>query len=287
MDAPLFVISSGRAGSTIFHRILCDHPKIAWITALADRYPRRGGIQRAVLRGVDLPAVGPLLSRLHPDECYDFWEHLVPGFRRPCRDLVATDVTERNRGRVRGALEAIPTSRRPVLSLKLTGWPRIGFLAEIFPEARFVHVIRDGRSVANSFLNVPWWLGWRGPENWRWGALSEAHREEWERHDRSFVALAALQWKIYLEAYDAATAGLDGGRLLEVRYEDLCREKERIYSEVLAFAGLDGDPRFQCRLAGYALESADEKWRQHLSERQRGILEAVLEAELVRRGYPS
>jgi omega-hydroxy-beta-dihydromenaquinone-9 sulfotransferase len=46
------------------------------------------------------------------------------------------------------------TKDRNRLLLKITGWPRISFLSEIFEEAKLVHTMRDGRAVANSMLNV-------------------------------------------------------------------------------------------------------------------------------------
>jgi len=285
MEPPLFIISSGRAGSTIFHRILCEHPRVAWITALADRFPSRPAWQQAWMKAVDLPGIGPALARVYPGECYDFWEHLAPGFRRPCRDLRADDVSERTRRRIRAALAAIPTERRPRLSLKITGWPRLAYLAEVFPEAKFIHVVRDGRAVANSFLAVPWWLGWHGPQNWRWGELPPEHEEEWESHDRSFVALAGIQWKLYLEAYEVAAATVGPDRLHEVRYEDLCARPEETFVAALSFAGLPREARFEAAVKRFPLESADEKWRRDLTDAQRAILEAVLAPALGRWGY--
>ena len=66
----------------------------------------------------------------------------------------------------------------------MTGWPRAGFLHAVFPDARYVNVIRDGRAVANSWLQMDWWLGYRGPEHWHFGPLSDEHREVWERSGR-------------------------------------------------------------------------------------------------------
>ena len=52
------------------------------------------------------------------------------------------------------------------LLLKITRWPMIGFLLEIFEEAKFVHMMRDGRAVTNSMLNVGFGRGRGGPKNW-------------------------------------------------------------------------------------------------------------------------
>jgi hypothetical protein len=76
--------------------------------------------------------------------------------------------------------------------------PRISFLYAIFPDARFVHVLRDGRAVANSRLNASFWKGWHGLNIWG-GQMPEHYRQEWERHRRSFVALAGIEWKTHID----------------------------------------------------------------------------------------
>src|SRR5213078_3203453 len=90
--------------------------------------------------------------------------------------------------------------RRHRLLVKITGWPRVGYLRAIFPDARFIHLIRDGRAVANSLIHTDFWRGWAGPSKWQWGEMGAEHHEEWERHGRSFVALAGIQWKIMMGA---------------------------------------------------------------------------------------
>jgi len=44
--------------------------------------------------------------------------------------------------------------------------PRIGFLQAIFPDAKFIHIVRDGCAVANSRMNAPFWKGWQGLNTW-------------------------------------------------------------------------------------------------------------------------
>lgn len=285
LDRPIFIVASGRAGSTIYHRILCEHPSLAWLTDGADRAPSKPERANRLMRAADLPGVGGIVRKIYPSECYDFWEHLCPGFRRPCRDLVAGDASSRSITRVRAALEAVPTSRRNRLSIKITGWPRLGLLHAIFPDALFIHLLRDGRSVANSFLNVPWWLGWRGPSNWRWGELSNAHAKEWEKHGRSFVALAGIQWKIFVEAMEAAKAKIPAEQFLELRYEDLCSNPKDVFAKTLDFCGLESSATFSKKLEGFSLSAKDDKWRLHLSEEQQSVLEEVLRPSLERTGY--
>ena len=74
----------------------------------------------------------------------------------PFRDLTADDAAPWIERRVRAFFDGRAQEQgRPVFMHKFTGWPRARLLAAVFPEAKFVHVLRDGRSVANSYVQVP------------------------------------------------------------------------------------------------------------------------------------
>lgn len=191
---PIFVIGDGRSGSTVFHDMLANHPNVAWLSGLCDRNPAKISRNRLLLRVVDYPILGTLVKRrFKPTEAYRFWDYYSKGFSAPCRDLLHGDVTVAAKQRLQSVLAKTLTPKRDRLLVKVTGWPRIGFLREVFEDAKFVHIMRDGRSVSNSMLNVPWWWGWRGPQNWRWGELTPAEEQEWEAQGKSFVALAGIQ----------------------------------------------------------------------------------------------
>lgn len=286
LEKPMVIFGIGRTGSTFFHRVLCEHPHVAWLTDLADRFPTHPWINGALMRLVDLPGIGRLANRVYPSECYTFLEHHCPGFRRPCRDLVAGDLSERSKTRLQQCLQPVVTASRSRLSLKITGWPRLAFLAACFPEARFVHLVRDGRAVANSFLNVSWWEGWQGPSNWRWGLLTEEQEEEWLRHDRSFVALAGIQWKLYMEAVAAAKDAVGADRVMDVRFEDYCQDPEATMRAVLKFVALEEVDIFWDRFRQFPVKDVSSKWKRDLSRSQRAILESVLGDALAEHGYP-
>lgn len=284
--SPLFIVGVGRSGSSVFHRLLCRHPRAAWLSRVLELWPNATGTNRALMHALTVPIVGRSVSSvLDPGECYDFWEQLVPGFTSPCRDLVAADVQNDVRAAVRQALSAIPTKRRPQLVAKVTGWPRVGFLREIFPNAKFIHVLRDGRPVAASFLKVDWWRGWRGPSGWLFGDLTLDQAAEWQRHDRSFVALAGIQWKILMDAMDSARQSVPTSCMVEIKYEDLCRDPISHFRRVVEFAELEWVPEFERTIRGASLRSENDKWRRDFTLDQQAILESVLHGHLVRYGY--
>jgi hypothetical protein len=282
----LIVFGMPRSGTTITHRLLCAHPNAAWLSVLSDRFPARPDASRWLMRALDVPALGALLQlRLVPGECYPFWEHHCPGFRRPDRDLRATDVTNRQRSRLVKAFSQLTTARRDRLVLKITGWPRLGFLNEVFPDARYVHVLRDGRAVANSLLAIGFWWGWRGPQNWRWGELPPDQHELWEKHDRSFVGLAGIAWNLYLKAYREAASVVPEERLTELRYEQLCADPAAEIRRLAEFGGLLWSRRYAEVVARQSVRSSDDKWRRDLTPAQQSILEDVVADNLRREGY--
>jgi len=179
------------------------------------------------------------------------------------------------------------TDRRSRLLIKLTGWPRIGFLNEIFPDAKFVHIVRDGRAVASSLLHInAWqWRGWYGPYSWRYGPLSAEDQAAWDASGRSFVALAGIQWKIHTRAVEAARQGLDPARFLEIKYEDFCEQPLDTCRRVLEFAELPRSPGFERHVEGSTITDMTNRWRRDLSPAQQALLTGLLREDLQRYGY--
>jgi hypothetical protein len=93
---------------------------------------------------------------------------------------------------------------------------RIPFLGGMFPEARFVHIIRDGRDVALSAAAIP-------------GARTDP------------VSLA-IDWRERVDAGRRAGRALGDGRYHEVRYEQLVAEPEAPIARVCSFLDLPFEP---------------------------------------------
>ncbi len=284
-DKPIFLIGSGRSGSTVLHELLSYQQEVAWCSNVLDRLPSGTRANRSVVLGCDVPVLGSVLRwKVAPAEAYGFWDLMFPGFRRPIRDLCESDVTPYVSERVTRGLGELRCGQRQRLLMKITGWPRIGFLKQVFPDAYFVHLVRDGRAVANSLMKVAFWMGWRGPENWRWGPLPAAYEKEWLDSGHSFVVLAGIQWKMMLDALER-TRDLAGPLLLEVRYEDLCAEPRETLEAVCAHCDLKVDRDFDSALNRFHFRDANSKWRLDLDAQQREMLTRTLATHLERYGY--
>ncbi len=100
----------------------------------------------------------------------------------------------------------------------------LDLLEGLFPDARYVHLIRDGRDAAVSFLDMP-----EGIVTRTWA------------HPRS-AADFACQWRSEVAAARKLGRRVGKERYLEVRYEALVADPDRELRRTCAFLGLDYDP---------------------------------------------
>ena len=96
-------------------------------------------------------------------------------------------------------------------------------LERLFPTARFVHLVRDGRDAGLSFLSMP-----RGIVTEGWG------------HPQTPAGFAC-QWRSEVRTAQALGARV-GERYLEVRYEELVADAPAVAERICAFAGLPYEP---------------------------------------------
>ncbi len=288
----VFVLGVGRCGSTLVHQVLARHPDVGFLSNLQDRLPSlplKGRWNNAVYRRVPPWLTEKGRVRFAPSEGYRVLGRRVsPMLVAPLRDLGADDAAPWLARRLRRFFEERAAAQgKPVFLHKFTGWPRAGLLSRVFPEARFVHVVRDGRAVAASLVQQAWWRGFEGPEAWTFGPLPEADRRAWEETGRSFVVLAGLQWKLLMEAFDVARAAVPEGAWTEVRYEDLLSAPRERTGELLRFLGLSWSTAFERGFRRHRFDAGRAQgFRRELTTRDVALLEGVLGPTLARHGYP-
>jgi hypothetical protein len=284
-------VGTGRCGSSLIHEILARDEQIGFISNLEDNLPwlpLKGRWNNAIYSATRGAWTRKGAIRFAPSEAYRLIAHHVSAsYENTSRDLTDLDVTPWLRQRfMRFFAARYAAQARPVFLHKYTGWPRIGFFAEIFPEARFVNVVRDGRAVANSWLQMPWWGGYRGPANWQWGPLSPEFEREWQASASSYVTLAGIGWKLLMQAYEAAAQRLGPGRYLQVRYEDFLSNPQEFMTRIAEFLGLDRSVRLSRALSSHRLDNTRSRaFERDLSVAQRAELQRCLEPILRRYNY--
>ena len=294
VDRPVFVIGSGRSGLTPLMDLISYHDAFAWPSQYNGRWP--GTFRWSLLsRIVEFPPFTAGRSwRGVPKhgEAYGLWNSCFPGFARPFRDLVADDVTPYVRRRFRAAVAGIMKYQGKARFIaEYSGWSRIAFLRSIFPGARFIHIVRDGRAVANSLMNTDWWAGWEGVYKWRWGVPDSDLLERLRQYDFSFLALAAAQWKILVRNICEKGGQLPTEDFIVVRYEDLVAAPHREAQRCLDFCDIEPGPRFANLVDKTRIVDANTEtyrippWRENLTHHQIEMLRDLIGEELGWFGY--
>jgi hypothetical protein len=289
MTRPVFVLGTGRCGSTLVHEVLARHRLTGFVTNLDDLgIARSSARQNQVWRCLPAGVTRKGGTRFAPSEGYRMLAREVsPMLVDPVRDLTARDATPWVRDRL--AELVADRSRRlaaPVFLHKFTGWPRAGLLDACFPDAVFIEVVRDGRAVANSWLQMPWWRGHRGPDDWHFGPLTPELQDLWEDSGRSFPVLAALAWRRLMASYDEARSRVPPDRWHRVRYEDIIEAPRDRFADMLGVTDLPWTASFDAGFGRYSFSrSRAEAFRDDLSAADLDDVEAVLGKALVERGY--
>ncbi len=198
-ESPIFIVGCPRSGTTLLRNLLRSHPRVTF-----------------------------------PAE-----SHFIPAFYRgygdPHSDREAIDLARRILGlewirRWNLTLDPVAFARdrsfRQVISRLYEAWARqenkprwgdktphyvtdIGALVELFPAGKVIHIVRDGRDVALSWLKTDF-----EPRN---------------------LFTAAHAWNRYVRAGRAAGAALPRDTYLEIKYESLLRQPVDTMRAVCAF----------------------------------------------------
>jgi LPS sulfotransferase NodH len=287
----VFVLGTGRCGSTLVHELLARGESMAFVSNIDDRLGRLGpwtAANPALLRTLPAGATEKGRVRFAPSEGYRLLARRVsPMLVDPCRDLTAADAHPWLVQRLRTtADEVCGRQQRPVFLHKLTGWPRAGLLTAAFDDVRFVHVVRDGRAVVASWLRMPWWRGHLGPSGWHFGPLGAHDQRLWEEADRSFAVLAGIGWRLLMDAAADAAAQVPASRWIEVRYEDLVADPTAFVDRLALDLGIHDQTELRRAARRLDLRPARvDAWRGDLTPEDRRRLDDLLGAELTARGY--
>jgi hypothetical protein len=285
-----FVLGTGRCGSTLLHELVARHPDVGFVSNVDDRFGRgrAGRLQTGLYRRLPTAATRKGRVRFAPSEAYRALDREVsPIISEPVRDLEAADAVPWLAERFRSFFEGrAAVQGAPLFLHKFTGWPRARFVDHVLPGSRYVHVVRDGRAVAASWLQTDWWRGHLGPEGWHFGPLPPDYEKEWEASGRSFVLLAGLAWKLLLDAFDAARQEIGDERWLEVHYEDVLDDPRARTAEMLEFLGLPWTDDFESSFGAFTFDrSRAGAWRSAVGDAAAAELDASLADHVTRHGY--
>jgi len=277
-DAPIFIVGANRSGTTLVRLVLNAHSRIAIPEELTYLDSFLGGVPIEHWRA---PGLSPSAYAAFVDACLDAWLPVLPELdREPLRTAVLDG----------------PANFRVPYATVLRAWAnyygkaRFGektpgnlFYADVlyamFPEAHFIHVVRDPRAGVASMQRVDFF-----PQDVVFNALSRRKHMTTGR-------------KILERAVPAE-------QQMTVRYENLVDNPVNTVRRLCTFLGEAYEPamlafhrdadRFMKEEASSSFNAAAtrpissgriDSWRRHLSHADQAIIETICAADMAEFGY--
>ncbi|MDZ4688361.1 MAG: sulfotransferase [Planctomycetaceae bacterium] len=261
IDRPIFLLGLPRSGTTMLQDICCTHPEVAYITNAMHQFPRclcAVEVMRKLLRldakGERYLADSVEVEAGSPNEGIKLWgtwfgwtPHDLRYVPRTPDSFTPAEIAE-IRHQLRRIIWCHGRDRRfftknPALI------PDIAILQHIFPDAKYIHIVRDPRNSANSMLKL------YQLEKQQLDRIRSNHRHG--LYDRGvFIPYPRIpklaeyieQWgpddlRTTAHVWNDSVSMIRGWRdklphFLEVRYEDILREPEQQLSRLFDFAEL-------------------------------------------------
>ena len=266
---PVFICGCPRSGTTLLASMLGSHPE----NITVPEFPFKFQILGKISRSLDTDTPIDVLEGLTDDWSYKIWEIADKDIRH------ALSGDTQDAGKTLEQFVNLYTQR--IGKASCVNWidhtPMnlyyMHTLSELYPDASFVHIIRDGRAVAASVMPLDW-----GPNT---------------------IFMAANWWTQHVSYGIAAETAL-ADRVFRITYEELVIDTERCLKRICEQTGIDYSvsmlesagfevpdyTRQQHELIGSPVDSRrSHQWMQLLSERQIEIFEWATHDYLSYLGY--
>jgi hypothetical protein len=230
-----FVVGHPRSGTTLLRAMLDSHPELAipwesyFIPLMWPRHQLFEGSSFSIQLFLAALAETP----------QEIW--------RMDRELLASSMQKDNPQSFQEAVRCVYATyarmqRKPRWGDKTPDYMlHMDLISGLLPEARFIHIIRDGRDVATSLMQVSWGV--------------------------SRVADAAVSWSWRVTHARNIGRRLGPEKYMEVRYEDLVDNPESVLAALCSFLDLEYDShmlRYQERVDMILTVEPSPQYHQHL-----------------------
>jgi hypothetical protein len=221
MNPHLFIVGCPRSGTTLLRRMVDAHPLVAVIDEtrwIANFFEKRVGLTS---EGFVTPKLIPRLLEYDRFAQFEIGREELVGLLRSGEQVSYPSF-------VSGVFDLYGQARgKPLVGDKTPRYARwVPTLHGLWPEARFVHLIRDGHDVCLSILN------------WNKAQRALGRFESWRKDP---ITTTALWWELHVRLAREDGAALGPGLYHEVRYESVVAWPDEECAKLCAFLGLSYD----------------------------------------------
>jgi hypothetical protein len=272
---PILIVGAPGSGTTLLYQTLCSHRDLAYITHNMLRTgivsPRQRLWRYSRFLGERRKALLILQNLFHRDPASNLpvGDALWIKYFRDYNYMTEKDYSEEMAAYYRKKVLQVQNlwGRPRFVDKTLVNCFRARLLNSIFPDAKFIHIIRDGRAVAFSIKNKIEIAGDR------FALFDIGFKDilgDKYRPDRSKLYNYGLAWAEFVRKAREASA-VAKSRYYEVSYENLITEPYNELRKVVDFCELDWYGEFEKKIP--STQNMNEKWKQKAGKEQRIDLE--------------
>lgn len=260
---PVFIIGTGHSGTTILYKMLAKHPDFAWFSQYSCRggeipnrfrvpfYNRLSRLLRFTFRAGWAKGEGRFSIIPRPGDAEQIWDWIFSG-----------ETVSRLRKILE--MECRQWQKNYILLKNIRFHCHIPLLAEAFPQAKFIHIVRDGRAIV---LSRKYKIGEKGEDRTK------------ENIENFFPK--TREWVKVLDGINAQKEKID---MLELKYEDFCGDTHAYLKKVLNYSGLAIE-KFPFDEFPKTLVSMNSKWFEIASNEEVAKIENIQKEMLKKYGY--
>lgn len=297
---PIFILGAPRSGTTVFERVFSNHSDLAFFDYGTRVFPRSRILGNRLLQSLfnfdrnylqywaqkESNAMVRAGRYKHlrnvPDEGNFVWSLVLP---RDMHDYYDVEDVENVR------MELLETIiKRQMLYCKKQRFynknpshsVRLRLLYRIFPDAKYIHMYRDGRAVAYSLLQARRRAG--GP-SLIFGAKPKSTQG---LSDEPYILSAGRQWSRIVKHIQEDSDPFDQ-QVLHISYEEFVEDPIEVCRRSWEFCGLPNDAGSEKNLVEYSdaldLKCMNYKYEEALDAREVAQLTQIVASELQSLGY--
>jgi omega-hydroxy-beta-dihydromenaquinone-9 sulfotransferase len=265
---PILIIGAPGSGTTLLYQTLCSHRELAYITL---NMIRAGILRHGRFVGDRRKALFILQNLIHRDRTSNLpigdapWIKYMDNYNYMTENHYSKEIAAYYRKKVLQVQNLWGRSR--FVDKTLLNCFRVRLLNSIFPDVKFIHIIRDGRAVAFSILNK---IEIAGDPNPLFDVGFKDILGEKYQSQRSELYNYGLAWAEFVRKGREASA-VAQSRYYEARYENLVTEPHKELRNIVDFGELDWYSEFKEKIP--LTQNMNEKWKQKASKEQRIDLE--------------
>jgi omega-hydroxy-beta-dihydromenaquinone-9 sulfotransferase len=255
IEKPIFIIGCHRSGTTILYDTMAQHPDLAYFTNGSAFLPNIPVLSHKIgemfgLNQVELERFiedGINYSSSTPSEGIRIWENYLPthpGFNHHLDESYENlEMEAYLTSTIQKHLKMF--NRKRFLNKNPDNSLRMRYIKKLFPDAYFVHIVRDGRAVGSSLIRTRQKaVDFFGPDhphvnhyaNKGWSDRVNDNDLNWGDAKAKTVGII---WSEFLKIINEDQQFIDPDHFMEMRFEDFVENPLGYYEKIMNFCGLD------------------------------------------------